>query len=127
MMTSENFQYWYKAYVLKIKNGPEFETISSVYDADTVTVLLSVGCHTMIEKPIRLLDIDAPEIRGEERPLGLVSKAALLERLDHKQIILNTYLDRDDKYGRLLGVIYLNGENINQWLLDNGYAKPYVE
>ena len=90
-----------------------------------MTALISVGCHTYIEKPLRLLDIDAPEVRGEERPMGLISKQALLERLDHQQVVINTFLDSGDKYGRLLAVIYHNGESVNQWMIDKGYAKPY--
>ena len=30
-----------------------------------------------------------------------------------------------DKYGRLLTVIYIDGVNVNQWLIDNEYAFAY--
>ena len=100
--------------------------VTRCYDGDTITVDLNLGFFTWIKgQIIRLKGIDAPEIRGEERPLGLISGMALRGRILNKEIIIVTDKDRKGKYGRWLGTVYLEGENINSWLLNEGLAKPY--
>jgi endonuclease YncB( thermonuclease family) len=39
--------------------------------------------------------------------------------------VVQVECDDLDKYGRLLTVIYIDGENVNQWLIDNDYAFAY--
>ena len=34
--------------------------------------------------------------------------------------------DKQDKYGRYLAYIYLDNENFNENLIENGYARVYV-
>ena len=116
-MHNEDFKYHYKA------------ILTGVYDGDSCTVSLDLGCFTWRHsQKIRLMNINAPEIRGHERPLGLEARDALRELLPiGTELILNTYLDRDDKYGRLLAVIYKDGLNVNDWLVSNGYAVPFME
>jgi micrococcal nuclease len=121
--------YTYRAYV------------TSVYDGDTITVDIELGFGIVARKQkIRLLHINTPEVRGEEREAGLVSRDALREKILHKNIIITTFKDKKGKYGRYLGEIYLEevGEtinegvetsvliNINEWLVEKGYAE-YVE
>lgn len=118
--------YTYKAYV------------TSVYDGDTITVDIELGFGIVSRKQkIRLSKINAPEVRGEEREAGLVSRDALREKILHKEIIITTFKDKKGKYGRYIGEIYLEevGEvineevtssnliNINEWLVENGYAE----
>ena len=101
--------------------------VTRVYDGDTITVDIDLGFFTWIKgQTIRLTGIDAPEIRGDERPDGLISANALRVRILDKEVILATQKDSKGKYGRWLATVYLGGENINQWLLDEGYAKPYI-
>lgn len=100
--------------------------VKRVYDGDTITVDLDLGFFTWIKaQTIRLAGIDAPEIRGEERPLGLISGMALRGKILNKEVVIVTDKDRKGKYGRWLGTVYLEGENINSWLLNEGLAKPY--
>jgi micrococcal nuclease len=98
-----------------------------VYDGDTIRVNLDLGFGMwMMDQSVRLRGINTPELRGEQRPDGIISRDALIGRLQGKKIIISTEKDKSDKYGRWLGVIYLEGENINQWLVTEGYAKPYM-
>ena len=65
----------YRAYVRK------------VYDGDTVTVDIDLGFDIILHKQkIRLLRINAPEVRGIERELGLKSRDALREKVCNKLI-----------------------------------------
>ena len=98
----------------------------SVYDGDTVTLDISLGFNVVMHKQkVRLLGINTPEVRGEERELGLVSRDRLRELIDDKDVIIVTHRDKGGKYGRLLATIYLDGVNINQQLVDEGLAEVY--
>ena len=99
---------------------------TSVYDGDSITLDIDLGFnHWMLNQKIRLLGIDTPEIRGLERPEGLESAARLRGLIEGKDIIMVSHRDRAGKYGRLLATIYLNDVNINQLLLEEGWANIY--
>lgn len=103
--------YWYKA------------RIRSVYDGDSVRADIKLGLFAeLTEQAIRLYALDAPEVRGAERPQGLIVRDYLRELIDGKDVVIRTYLDRKGKWGRLLGVIYLETDDgwmcVNQHLLD---------
>tara|TARA_R110002060_G_scaffold49061_2_gene60052 strand:- start:759 stop:1082 length:324 start_codon:yes stop_codon:yes gene_type:complete len=100
--------------------------VISVYDGDSITVDIDLGFGIFMKgQKIRLLGIDTPEIRGDERPEGLIARDALRARIVGQSIIIKTHKDTKGKYGRWLGEVILGSENINKWLLTEGYAKPY--
>ena len=100
--------------------------IASVYDGDSLRADVDLGFGVVIKKmPLRLSGIDAPEVKGEDRPLGLASRDALSGRILGREVIIRTEKDRTGKFGRYLATIWLDGENINQWLVEQGHAKPY--
>ena len=96
-----------------------------VYDGDSVTLDVNLGFDITMRKKIRLLGINTPEIRGDERDAGLVARDRMRELIDDKDVIIVTHKDRGGKYGRLLATIYLDGVNINQLLIDEGLAEVY--
>jgi micrococcal nuclease len=97
--------------------------IIGVYDGDTVTADIDLGFNTWRrDERLRLYRINAPEVRGEDRPEGLVSRDALREKILGKEVIICTIRDKKGKYGRYLAEIHLEGLNINDWLVDSGYA-----
>ena len=98
----------------------------SVYDGDSITLDIDLGFnHWMLNQKIRLLGIDTPEIRGPERPEGLVSAERLRCLIEGKDVLMVSHRDRTGKYGRWLATIYLGNTNINQLLLEEGWAKIY--
>tara|TARA_B100000676_G_C17905657_1_gene747135 strand:+ start:564 stop:884 length:321 start_codon:yes stop_codon:yes gene_type:complete len=98
--------------------------IVSVYDGDTVTADIDLGFEVWLKgQKLRLLNIDTPEVRGAERAEGLVARDALRNKILDKTVIINS--TGKGKYGRWLVEIFLEEENINNWLLTEGYAKPY--
>tara|TARA_B100000700_G_scaffold312213_1_gene395483 strand:- start:180 stop:506 length:327 start_codon:yes stop_codon:yes gene_type:complete len=106
--------YEYRAYVRK------------VYDADTVTVDIDLGFDVVLKgQKIRLTKINAPEVRGKERPEGLKSRDALRDKIGNKWVKIKTQQDKKGKYGRWLGEIWIEGLCINDWLLSEGYAVKY--
>lgn len=101
--------------------------VESIYDADTIRVNIDTGFNTWImNETIRLMGVDAPEIRGEERPEGLISKAWLMEKIPPgTKVVLQTYKDRKGKYGRYLAWIWVDGVNINEQMITEGIAERY--
>lgn len=94
--------------------------VDSVYDGDTVTCDIEVGFGIHIIERIRLSRINAPEVRGAEKPQGYISRDALKELIEGKDIILIN-LGRG-KYGRVIGELEIDGVNVSDWLVENGYA-----
>lgn len=100
---------------------------TGVYDGDSITLDISLGLGVhMHNQKIRLYGINTPEVRGEERPLGLQARDRLRELILDKWVLVRTHFDRTGKYGRLLGTIYIDGTNINRLLLDEGLAEGYL-
>tara|TARA_Y100000996_G_scaffold323299_1_gene259378 strand:+ start:369 stop:707 length:339 start_codon:yes stop_codon:yes gene_type:complete len=109
--------YEYRAYVRK------------VYDGDTITVDFDLGFGIVLKsQKIRLLRIDAPEVRGKERPEGLKSRDALRALIGNKWIKIKTYKDKKGKYGRWLADVFIEENdtqlNVNDWLISEGHAMP---
>ena len=99
---------------------------TDVYDGDSVTLDIDLGFNMwMRNQKIRLLGIDTPELRGEERADGLVAAARLRDLIENHEVTLRSHKDKTGKYGRWLGTIYLDGVSMNQLLLDEGLAEPY--
>ena len=102
--------------------------VRKVYDGDTVTVDIDLGFDVVLkDQKIRLTKINAPEVRGEQRPEGLKSRDALRDKIGNKWIRIKTQKDKKGKYGRWLGEIWLEDVCINDWLLSEGFAKPYIK
>lgn len=99
-------------------------TVVGVYDGDSITVDIDLGFYVEFRRQkIRLFGINAPEVRGDERIEGVKSRDWLREKILGKDVIIETYKDSKGKYGRWLGVIWLDGANINEALVDNGLAE----
>ena len=106
--------YEYKAFVRK------------VYDGDTITVDIDLGFDVVLkDQKIRLVRINAPEVRGKERPEGLKSRDALRSKIGNKWVKIKTQKDKKGKYGRWLGEIWLEDLCVNDWLLKEGHASLY--
>jgi micrococcal nuclease len=99
--------------------------ILSVYDGDTCTAKVSLGFNISIEIKIRLYGINAPEVRGANKLEGIQSRDHLRSMILMKNVIIKTYKDKTEKYGRWLAEIFLDDMNINQTMVEDGYAKDY--
>ena len=98
------------------KSKTLYGRVVNVADGDTITVLDS----TKQQHRIRLLHIDAPE-RGQA--YGRVAQKALAEKINQRQVQVK--YKEEDRYGRILGEVFLNDESINLSLVQNGLAWPY--
>lgn len=100
--------------------------IIDVYDGDTVTAVVDLGFLHSQEMKLRLYGIDTPEMRGPEKEEGKKVRDILRSMILDKEVTIRSYKDKQGKYGRYLANIVLeDGLEVNQWLVDNGHAKPY--
>ena len=103
--------------------------VTKVVDGDTVDLQIDLGFDITKKERVRIGGIDAPESRTrnlEEKKLGLEAKAFVQEQLETAEsIIIRT--QKTDKYGRILGWLYLNGETVslNDQMVEAGYAWIY--
>ena len=104
--------------------------VNKVVDGDTVDLDIDLGFNITISHRIRLKDIDAPETRTldlEEKNKGIQARLWLEKELSKEgEWIIET--TKKDKYGRMLGTLYLVGEpvTVNERMLNEGIAKPYM-
>jgi len=92
-----------------------------------------LGFDVSLAKRVRLAGIDTPESRTKdtyEKKLGLEAKDWLKHRLEFaKNIVIKTELpDSTEKYGRILGWLYINDEqtSLNEQMIQQGYAWSYL-
>ncbi len=96
-----------------------------VYDGDSIKVVIPFH-DTLTKFTVRLSAIDTPEIRSEndkEYIYAHIVRDKLASKILDKLITINFH--GADKYGRELASLSLNGEDINQWMIDNKYAIAY--
>jgi len=114
----------YEYFVKEVKN---------VVDGDTIDVIIDLGFDILFASRVRLAGIDTPESRTTdkaEKALGLEAKEYLKKHLkDAKSVVIRTEkMDSSEKYGRILGWVYVNGESesVNNKMINDGYAWGYL-
>jgi micrococcal nuclease len=107
--------------------------VTKVVDGDTIDVEIDLGFDISFSSRVRLAGIDTPESRTtnkEEKVLGLEVKKKLGDLINNaKSIVIRTEkMDSTEKYGRILGWLYLDGESlsVNEALVAGGYAWGYL-
>lgn len=113
MLNLDNFRWFY------------IVTIQSVYDGDSITVEFDFGLNFFAKRQkLRLYGIDAPEVKGEERPEGLVSRDYVREILPKgKRVVIETIKDKKGKYGRWLAIVHVDDIVLNAKLVEEGLAE----
>lgn len=89
------------------------------------------GKVTWKGRAVRIVGIDAPELHPShcdaERELGEKAKARLLALLrGAAKVDVEIPANRRDKYGRLLGRILADGQDVGAVLIAEGLARPYT-
>jgi micrococcal nuclease len=113
-------------YIYRIKS------VLKVIDGDTVDADIDLGFDISLTKRIRLAGVDTPESRtadANEKKYGLEAKEWLKHRLEgaHDIIIKTELPDSTEKYGRIIGHLFINGEptSLNDQMIVEGYAWTY--
>lgn len=93
--------------------------VVKVADGDTVTIMTDAG-----KERIRLVGIDTPE--KKQAPWGPRAKAFTEKLVMGKQVRVETDVEARDRYGRVLGYLFVNGTFVNLELVRQGYAMLYT-
>lgn len=76
-------------------------TVTRVVDGDTIEVDIDLGFYTWLHSQrIRMVKINAPEVRGANKAAGLTVSAYLTDMVLGKEIILQTLKRRDGAIAR---------------------------
>ena len=99
-------------------------------DGDTADAWIDCGFNIQIKKRIRFKGVDTWESRTrdlDEKKLGLKAKKYTKEMLERNDGKFKVKSHGVGKYGRLLGEIFIEGEekSLNDLLLENGHAYVY--
>ena len=104
-----------------------FGKVIKVYDGDSITIAAKpYDNYPAYRFSIRLNGIDTPELRTRnenEKKHGYIARDALSDKILNKIVVLKNV--DSEKYGRLLADIYLDDENICEWMINQGYAVRY--
>ena len=104
-------------YEYRVKN------VTKVVDGDTIDVDIDLGFNISYSQRVRLAGIDTPESRTSD-------KEYLKYKLkDAKIVIIKTEKpDSSEKYGRILGWLYVDGNtvSVNDQMIEEGYAWGYL-
>ena len=107
--------------------------VTKVVDGDTIDVDIDLGFDISFSSRVRLAGIDTPESRTAdkmEKALGLEAKEYLKKSIDSaKTVVIKTEkMDSSEKYGRILGWVFLDGSkiSINEQMIADGYAWGYL-
>lgn len=104
------------------KPGQGMYRVIRVVDGDTIVI-----SYKGKNEKVRFIGINTPEIhhpeKGEE-PYGAEAAQYTKKLLENQTVKVKFDVDQKDRYGRLLGYIYLDdGTFINARLLQEGYAQ----
>ena len=118
------------------KNWKMPAEVVRVVDGDTVVLNCDLGFRLNIQIKARLYGINAPEMRGPERPDGIDSKSLLEDlieahRIDDQEdphkpwLIIETHKNKSDSFGRwIVRLIGKDDVDLNKLLVVRGAAYP---
>ena len=90
--------------------------VVKIADGDTLTLLTSSNEQVKV----RLAGIDTPE---RKQPFGNKAKQALANLAFQKQALVE--VETKDRYGRTVGAVFVDGQNVNAELVKQGMAWVY--
>ena len=102
-------------------------TLNRIIDGDTIDVNVDLGFDVKIKQRVRLYGINTPEVRTKnlnEKKKGLEA-TEYLKKILPKEFVIETILNKRGKYGRVLGILWVKDVNINEKMVNEGYAKRY--
>ncbi len=100
--------------------------VSAVYDGDTIKVRFKSG----LQRKVRLIGIDAPEIDDEREEVqfrGYMAKRFAFFHLYKKEVRLSYDWELEDAYNRLLAYVWTEEGLFNDFILHEGFASAFLK
>lgn len=103
--------------------------ITRVVDGDTVDAEIDCGFDIIFKSRIRLYGIDTPESRTrdlDEKARGKLASKFIKDKIAKAELVkVKTKLDKKGKFGRVLGSIIADDEDLNESMVKNYLAVAY--
>ena len=103
--------------------------ITRVVDGDTVDAEIDCGFDIIFKSRIRLYGIDTPESRTrdlDEKARGKLASQFIKNKIAEAGLVkVKTKLDKKGKFGRVLGSIIADDEDLNESMVKNYLAVAY--
>ena len=103
--------------------------ITRVVDGDTVDAEIDCGFDIIFKSRIRLYGIDTPESRTrdlDEKARGKLASQFIKDKIAEAKLVkVKTKLDKKGKFGRVLGSIIADDEDLNESMVKNYLAVAY--
>ena len=103
--------------------------ITRVVDGDTVDAEIDCGFDIIFKSRIRLYGIDTPESRTrdlDEKARGKLASQFIKDKIAKAELVkVKTKLDKKGKFGRVLGSIIADDEDLNESMVQNYLAVAY--
>ena len=117
-----------KVELFSLEGQEHLAKVVDVYDGDTIKCVFPIH-NTLYRWNCRLSGVDTPEIRtrcGIEKKYGYKVRDCLRDKILNKMVYVQC--NEFDKYGRLLGVMFItkdDTESVNDTMVKNNYAYEY--
>lgn len=106
------------------------------YDGDTLFCVMMYN-DVLSQFRVRLLGYNSCEMKPKkgtyknEDEKNVIKQKALEAKEQLEKLVLNKIItltvDKFDAFGRLLGYVKVNGLDVNQFMLDNGFGVPFKQ
>ena len=141
---NDNNNYNFRNELLKCNNDTEMFSLEgqyklckvvNVYDGDTIKVVFDLN-GSFYRWNVRMLGYNSPEMRvsinnparDTIKQLAINSRDFLKSVIQNDEQLVYIKCGGFDKYGRLLGIVYINKDDkvsVNQLMIDNHKGVPY--
>lgn len=105
-------------------------TVVRIVDGDTIDVDVDLGFSIHTKQRLRLLGINAPEVKGPTKAAGDAATdhlRGLLSEAAEADGSIRIHTERADSFGRYLTVVKSGQTSVNQLMLDDGFAVPFLK
>lgn len=113
--------------------GPDWHRVivTKVSDGDTIRIDATLGLGVELRhEPVRLLAIQAPELRGSDRFRAAEARRQLSQLVLNHHCLLHCPGNDRDRYGRWLAYLWkpVGGDLLclNTWLVTHGFARQWA-
>lgn len=107
-------------------------TVVKIIDGDTLNVDIDLGLDIIAkDQKLRLYGINTAELKSrnpEEKEKANKAKERLSQLCPvGSKIVIKTLKDKQEKYGRLLAIVYsIDNREVNKLLVEEGLASEYL-
>jgi endonuclease YncB( thermonuclease family) len=118
-----------KTKIVEVGTSPLILPIIKIIDGDTIKTYLSLPAP-LNKVSIRILGIDTPESTWRakckaEKALGKKATQFLKDFVGSTPVMTVTNFKWDKFGSRIDGTVFINGKNIPELLIENGFAREY--